>query len=433
MESAVMFYDNTQPHAYWSRAMILVDMNAFFCSVEQVDHPELQGRPIGITNGSQGTCIITSSYEARAYGVHTGMRLKEAQRICPGFLQIPARPERYAQVSSRIMEALSGITPDMEIFSVDEAFLDITHCQRLLGTPHQIAKRVKQTVLEVSGGVLCSVGVSGDRTTAKYAAKLDKPNGMTLIPPGVAKQTLTRVPVTELCGIAKGIGRYLAERGVYTCGDMRRLPIGEIGRRFGNPGRRIWLMTQGLDPEPVHTDVDAPKSIGHGKVMPPNTRQREVVETFLLHMAEKVATRLRLHHFRASLFYIGVRIDEGYLSRKYRCDPPTDHGPAIVAMCQDFLDNHWAGQGCHQVQITALDPKYADCQLDFLQPDHQRQDRLNQAMDHINQRYGEFTLAPVRLLSRSKMPNVIAPAWKPFGHRETILQHPTSQYVSRPD
>lgn len=418
-----MHYDDNRPDTYWSRAIILVDMNAFFCSVEQMDHPELQGRPIGITNGSQGTCIITSSYEARAYGVRTGIRLKEAQRLCPGFLQVPSHPERYAQVSSRIMEALSRITPDMEIFSVDEAFLDVTHCQRLLGTPQRIARLVKQTVLEASGGVLCSVGASGDKTTAKYAAKLQKPNGLTLIPPGQARETLAKVPVTELCGIARGIGRYLAERGVYTCGDMRRLPIGEIGRRFGNPGRRIWLMTQGLDPDSAHTDVEAPQSIGHGKVMPPNTKNRSVIEVFLLHMTEKVAARLRLHHFRASRFYIGVRIDAGFLSHKYRCDPPTDHAPDILAMCQDFLDRHWGGQGCHQVQVTALDPRPTDHQVDFLQPVHQRRDRLNQAMDSINGRYGEFTLAPVRLLERSRMPNVIAPAWKPFGHRETILMN----------
>jgi DNA polymerase IV len=416
-----MHYDDTHPEAYWSRAIILVDMNAFFCSVEQMDHPELQGRPIGITNGPQGTCIITSSYEARAHGVRTGMRLKEAQQLCPGFLQVPAHPERYAQVSSRIMAALASITPDQEIFSVDEAFLDVTRCQRLLGTPQRIAQRVRQTVLEASGGVLCSVGASGDKTTAKYAAKLQKPNGLTLIPPALARETLAGVPVTELCGIARGIGRYLAERGVHRCRDMRRLPIGEIGRRFGNPGRRIWLMTQGLDPDPVHPEVAAPKSIGHGKVMPPNTRSREVIEVFLLHMTEKVAARLRLHHFRASHFYIGLRIAEGFLGRNYRCDPPTDNAPDILAMCQDLLDNHWAGQGCHQVQVTALNPSHADCQIDFLEPDRQRRDRLNQAMDSINRRYGEFSLAPVRLLERSRMPNVIAPAWKPFGHRETIL------------
>ncbi|MEJ2465881.1 MAG: DNA polymerase IV [Candidatus Thiodiazotropha sp.] len=425
-QPAVMHYDDNHPEAYWSRAIILVDMNAFFCSVEQMDHPELQGRPLGITNGPQGTCIITSSYEARAYGVRTGMRLKEAQRRCPGFLQVPAHPERYAEVSSRIMKALENISPDIEIFSVDEAFLDVTRCQRLLGTPQRIARLVRQTVLEASGGVLCSVGASGDKTTAKYAAKLHKPNGLTLIPPGRARETLARIPVTELCGIANGIGRYLAERGVYTCSDMRRLPIGEIGRRFGNPGRRIWLMTQGLDPDPIHTGVDAPKSIGHGKVMPPDTKSRAVIEVFLLHMTVKVAARLRHHHFRASHFSIGVRVDEGFLSRKYRCDPPTDNAPDILALCQHFLDNHWAGQGCHQVQVTALDPRYADYQVDFLEPTHQRRDRLNQAMDSVNRRYGEFAVAPMRLLERSRMPNVIAPAWKPFGHRETILQHPSA-------
>ncbi|MES9830998.1 MAG: DNA polymerase IV [Candidatus Thiodiazotropha sp. DIVDIV] len=418
-----MQFDDTCPDSYWSRAIILVDMNAFFCSVEQIDHPELQGIPIGITNGSQGTCIITSSYEARSYGVRTGMRLKEAQRICPEFRQVPAHPERYARVSSRIMESLADITPDLEVFSVDEAFLDITRCQRLLGTPQQIAHRVKQAVSDAAGGMLCSVGVSGDKTTAKYAAKRNKPNGLTIIPPGQARSELARIPVTELCGIARGIGRYLAERGVYSCGDMQRLPIGEIGRRFGNPGRRIWLMAQGLDPDPVHTDVAAPKSIGHGKVMPPNTKDREVIDTFLLHMTEKVASRLRLHQFRATHFYIGVRLEAGFLSRKYRCDPPTDHAPEILAMCDDLLDNHWAGEGCFQVQVTALDPKPTGYQADFLNPGQQQRDRLNQAMDNINRRYGEFTLAPTRLLGRSQMPNVIAPAWKPSGHRETILMN----------
>ncbi|MEJ2454200.1 MAG: hypothetical protein P8103_08605 [Candidatus Thiodiazotropha sp.] len=156
--------------------------------------------------------------------------------------------------------------------------------------------------------------------------------------------------------------------------------------------------------------------------MPPDTKSRAVIEVFLLHMVVKLAARLRQHHFRASHFFIGVRIDAGYLGRKYRCDPPTDHAPDILALCHDFLDHHWAGQGCHQVQVTALDPRYADYQVDFLEPDHQRRDRLNQAMDNVNRRYGEFAVAPMRLLARSRMPNVIAPAWKPFGHRETILQ-----------
>lgn len=404
----------------WSRAIILVDMNAFFASIEQHDHPEWQGRAVGITNGLSGTCVITCSYEARAWGIKTGMRVKEAKQKCKDFIQVPARPERYAAVSSAIMHALKTITPDVEVFSVDEAFLDVTRCQRLHGSPENIGRMVKQVVLDASG-VLCSIGISGDRTTAKYAAKLNKPNGLTIIPPWEAKAALHDVPVTELCGIAKGIGRYLAERGVYTCGDMAKLPISELGRRFGNPGRRIWLMAQGEDPEGLTFEVPSPKSIGHGKVMPPNTRNRETLKIFTQHMAEKVATRLRKHGLEAQLFLLAYRTKTGWLGEKLRSTHPTVDGAILYQMGMMILDLYWQGEGIFQIQITALDPRPASIQADFfLQPDPKKKD-LFKTMDAINTRYGEFTLAPARLINRSDMPNVIAPAWKPDGHRETIL------------
>ncbi len=412
---------NHSPCEHWNRCIILVDMNAYFCSVEQIDHPELQGKPIGITNGNQGTCIITCSYEARAYGIRTGMRIKEAKRHYPDFIQIPARPERYAEISVNIMDALLEISPDIEIFSIDEAFLDVTRCQRLLGSPIEIARRVKQTVYEASGGILCSAGVSGDKTTAKYAAKINKPDGLTLIPPWNAAAILAPAPVTDLCGISKGIGNYLALRGIHTCGDMQRLPIGELGRRFGNPGRRIWLMAQGLDPEQIKLNVPPPKSIGHGKVMPPDTREITIIQTFMLHMSEKVARRLRRHGYRARKFYIGLRANDGWLDDKYRHDPPTDHGSDIMRLCYKFLTDHWHGEGVGQVQITALDPRPTGSQMEMFTVDNERRRRLNQSVDKINLQYGEFALAPAKLLQRSTMPNVIAPAWKPFGHRETIL------------
>ena len=116
-------------HQHWPRFIAFVDMNAFFASIEQLDNPEYRGKPIGVTNGKTGTCLITCSYEARALGIYTTMRLKQARALCPGFIQVPARPERYAAVSTGIMHALLDITPDVEVFSVDEAFLDITRCQ----------------------------------------------------------------------------------------------------------------------------------------------------------------------------------------------------------------------------------------------------------------------------------------------------------------
>ncbi|MDT8384181.1 MAG: DNA polymerase IV [Gammaproteobacteria bacterium] len=407
----------------WRRAIILVDMNAFFASIEQLDRPEWRGRPVAVTNGLTGTCIITSSYEARACGVRTGMRLKEARRLCPALIQSPARPERYAAVSSRIMSALDAISPDIEVFSVDEAFLDVTRCQRLLGSPEHIARLTKEIVFQASG-IPCSVGVSGDKTTAKYAAKLNRPDGLTVIPPWEAKARLRDVPVTELCGINKGIGGFLAARGVYTCGDMERLPIGVLAQRFGNPGRRIWYMAQGADPEPLQLGLAAPKTMGHGKVMPPNTRAAGVILTYLLHMSEKLAARLRRHAMVAQTFSIALNTREGWIGNKARSVVPTQNGKTIVQLCKRVIGACWRGQGVHQVQVTALDPRPLNGQLEMFaagaEPDREKQTRAHAAIDTINARYGEFTLAPARLLNRSTMPNVIAPAWKPYGHRQTI-------------
>ena len=410
---------NNHPPATWPRAIALVDMNAFFASIEQHDHTEWRGRPVAITNGLQGTCVITCSYEARAYGIKTGMRLKQARQLCPELIQCPAHPQRYATVSTAIMDALQDITPDIEIFSVDEAFLDVTHCQRLLGTPPRIARLAKQKVFDASG-ILCSIGISGDKTTAKFAAKLNKPDGLTVIPPWEAEERLRDVPVTELCGIARGIGGFLAEHGVHTCGDVKRLPISVLARRFGNPGRRIWYMCQGQDPAGLQQDVPAPRSIGHGKVVPPDTRDNEVLLTYLLHMSEKVGTRLRRHHLQARTFAIGLRTVDGWLGDKPRCALPTDDGRQIMELCRRVMQEHWQGQGVHQVQVTALDPVNRDSQLDLFSTTDDAQDEVNAVMDAVNQRYGELALAPARLLNRSRMPNVIAPAWKPYGHRQTL-------------
>ena len=404
---------------HWERAIVLIDMDAFFASIEQHDHPELRGRPIGITNGLTGTCFITCSYEARQYGIKTGTRIQQAKQLFPDVIQVPARPYRYAEVSTNIMAALRNVTPDVEVFSVDEAFLDITHCQNIYGNPANVGKLVKDIVYE-AGGVTCSAGISGDKTTAKFAAKKDKPDGLVIVPPWNAEAYLSHAPVTELCGIAKGVGKYLNDRGVYVCGDMKNLPISELGGRFGNPGRRIWYMAQGLDPEPIQQTVPAPKSIGHGKVMPPNTKEEKILKMYLHHMAEKVAARLRKHDFEAQRFFIGFLTEQGWLAGKIKTEMPTNDSQEIKALANELLYSSWQGQGCFQVQITALDPKDHGHQLCLFGEKDSKRELINTAMDKINERYGEFTLAPANLLHRSDMPNVIAPAWKPNGHRKTV-------------
>lgn len=403
----------------WKRAIIHVDMNCFFAAIEQKDFPELHGKSVAVTNGEQGTCIITSSYEARAYGVKTGMRLAEAKMLCPNLIQRPARPHRYSEVSSRIMHALQAITPDIEIFSVDEAFLDVTTCQQLHGDPVEIGRMVKRCVYDASG-LFCSVGVSGDKTTAKYAAKCQKPDGFTVILPCEAKARLKNVRVTELCGIANGVGRFLAQRGINYCGEIEKLPIGVLAKRFGNLGRRIWLMCQGADPDPIRTSAPDPKSMGHGKVIPPNTTDLDTIKTYLQHMSEKLASRLRHHNMTAKYYFVGIKSYYiGWIGGKYSTITPTNDGKKIYQLCLQMLMENWQGEGVYQVQITAVDPNVS-YQFDLFESNKTQKNKLHDAIDNINDAYGEFTVTSARLLQRSKMPNVISPAWKPSGHRQTI-------------
>jgi DNA polymerase-4 len=347
------------------------------------------------------------------------MRLKEARRLCPELIQRPARPRVYAAVSTVIMRTLEDISPDIEVFSVDEAFLDVTRCQRLHGTPPRMAHRAKQLVEHVSG-LRCSTGVAGDKTTAKFAAKLHKPDGLTVIPPWETRERLADVPVTALCGIAEGIGSFLAQHDAFVCADVGRLPVSVLARRFGNLGRRIWLMCQGSDPDKVHIDVPPPRSMGHGKVVPPDTRDAEVLLTYLLHMSEKLGARLRRHTLQARHFFIGLRCRGGWVGDKLRLAEPDDDGQAIFRLCRFVVHNLWNGEGVFQVQVTALDPRPCHQQLPLFDNPGPHCDDVNRVMDRVNRRYGEFTLAPARLLGRSSMPNVIAPAWKPRGPRQTI-------------
>jgi DNA polymerase-4 len=398
----------------------LVDMNCFFAQIEQQDYPFWRNRPVGVTNGKLGSTIITASYEARSYGVKTGMRLKEARQLCPDIIQAPSRPNRYAAVSSSIMAALSDISPTIEVYSVDEAFLDLTDCQSLYRGAVHIGQLIKDTISNVSG-LTSSVGISGDKTTAKFAAKLNKPDGLTVIEPWNAEDRLADEDVTELSGINTGIGRFLAQYGIHKCGDMKKVPMSLVAKRFGNPGRRIWLMAQGKDPEPVITEVKDPKSIGHGKVMPPGTKDKDVLLTYFQHMSEKVGLRLRRHQFQSDTFFIGVKTELGWLSTKAKLQNSTDDGGTIYEICQEFVEKYYQNQQCRQVQVTALSPEHGK-QQDLFIDNHAKQKRetLNQALDDINERYGEFTVAPMRVIGRGEMPNVIAPAWKPTGHRKTI-------------
>ncbi len=404
----------------WSRAILLIDMDAFFAAVEQKDHPHLRGKPIGITNGIQGSTLITCSYEARAFGIKTGMKFWQAKKLCPNLIAVGSRPDRYAEVSRDIMTIVGSFSPDLEVFSIDEAFLDITRCQRLHGDPQTVAYKIQEAIF-AGVGLTCSIGVSGDKTTAKYAAKLGKPNGCTVIPPWQSKKILAPVPVESLCGIGPGIARFLNRFGVKYCGDMPKIPMGVLAKRFGPFGRRLWLMCQGMDPYGVVKASAPAKSMGHGKILPPGTSEITIVLSYFRQMCERLAARMRRHQATSDCFFIGMRVPHvGWLGEKYRTEIPIDDGFQLYQLCLQCMRQFGSGYVVKQVQVTALILYQGNQQYDLFASSDDEVAQRNQAMDQVNQQFGAGTLIPAGMMATGQLTKVIAPSWKPEGVRDSL-------------
>jgi DNA polymerase-4 len=264
--------------------------------------------------------------------------------------------------------------------------------------------------------------VAGTKSTAKIASDLKKPNGLTVIPPWEARQRLDAVPMKKLCGLGPNIAEFLSLYGAQTCGDVARLPLTVLARRYGVTGKYLWLACQGKDTAPVAPEVAPPQSIGHGKVLPPHTRSAPVIEVYLRHMCEKVAARLRRYDMQAGQLYVGLRLEAPHedISQLFPLPYGMPDGKQLFELAWKFLRCRWRGEAVTQVQVTASDLRPASGQLDLFPEGNNRVTRRFGAIDRINLRYGEFTVAPATLLNRSTMPNVIAPAWRPDGHRQHI-------------
>ncbi len=229
------------------------------------------------------------------------------------------------------------------------------------------------------------------------------------------------MPVEELCGINNGIKQFLARYGVFTCGDMAKLPISVLGKRFGNLGKRLWLMCQGLDFAPVETQIAAPQSMGHGKVLPPNTTSSEFIQCTLLGLCEKLAARLRRHDMQAQCFFIGFRHRQlGWLGEKIKLVYPTQDSRLLYKQALRILKMYWHGEPICHCQVTACDPHPAGQQLSLLETVNSKQAQLNKTVDAINDRYGHNTVLNAAILKHESSPEVIAPAWRPNGHRQSL-------------
>jgi DNA polymerase-4 len=373
---------------------------AYFPSIEQLDFPELRGRPVAVTNGisAASSTIISSSYECRLKGISTGMRLREAQRLCPDIIARPSRPDRYTQLSTKIMSALHNVSPDIEIFSVDECFIDLVPVLSLYGSVKTVADLVRKTVYQASGGLRCSIGVSEGKLTAKYCAKSHK-GGTTIIPPDKIKEYISHSPIGDICGIGENIEKYLQQRGVYKCGDIEKIPMTELSKHSGDIGRRLYLTCLGNDPFPVDTRLAEPKTMGHGKVLPPATKDKDFVLGIMRRLVERLSARLRRNEMMCSLFSIKYKTDLGWSKERYRTKATNQ--TSIIWQQVEKHFKPWIEdiEPLYQVQITAKNLESIHVkQLElFEEPSTENQaskhnNKIDELKDMINAKFGKHTL-----------------------------------------
>ena len=277
-----------------NRTIMHIDQNAFFASVEQQANPVLRGKPIAVVGSGGRTVITTCSYEARAFGVKTGMAIWEGKRCCPELIIVVGDNKKYTYTSSQIMEIFKDYTPDVEAFSIDEAFLDVTRSLGIFGTPENIAYKIKARIKH-RFGITCSIGIAPNKLLAKLASDLQKPDGLVDIKPEDVPQVLERLPVKELCGIGKKTEYQLKVMNINTCGELGRCDERRLMRKFGVVGKRLKEMGRGIDDSPVipFGEEQEIKSVGHSMTLERDISDPVDIRRYILQLSEMVGSRAR--------------------------------------------------------------------------------------------------------------------------------------------
>ncbi|HEV8534671.1 MAG TPA: DNA polymerase IV [Candidatus Limnocylindria bacterium] len=380
-----------------TRAILHCDLDAFYASVEQRDHPEYRGKPVivGGDGPNERGVVMAASYEARAFGVRSAMPLAIAGRLCPTGIYVPGNFDRYAEASDQVMAVFDERTPLVEPISLDEAFLDVTATEHLFGGAVEMAKEIKRAVRERCGLVV-SVGVATNKLCAKVGSDLRKPDGLVIVPAGGEAAFLAPLPLERLWGVGPKTREVLAGWGLATIGQLAAFDRSVLETRLGEHGTDIWERANGIDEGEVATD-HMPKSVGHSHTFDENTLDPTKIESMLLRLAEGVGRRLRDQTLRGRTITMTLRVAPFETRTRQRTlAEATSDDVAIFRVARQLLraalaDDREGGRTSPVrligVSVSGLG---AGEQLGLF--DAARHARLNAALDAIRARFGDDAL-----------------------------------------
>jgi len=402
-----------------NRTIIHIDMNAFFASVEQAANPDLQGKPIAVVGGGGRTVITTSSYEARAKGVKTGMAVWEGKRTCPELIIVVGDNRKYTHTSTKINEIFRDYTPEVEAFSIDESWLDVTHSLSLFGSPERIAHLIKARIRH-QFGITCSIGIAPNKLLAKLASDMQKPDGLTVIRPEDVARVLERLPVNDLCGVGRKMERHLNMMSIYTCGELGRCDEARLTRKFGVVGRRLREMGRGIDHSPVvpFGEEEDVKSVGHSSTLERDISDPLEIRRFLLQLSEMVGSRARRYGVSGRTVHLYVRYADFFSSwgKQTTLRNYINLSDEIYKTALGILDTVVLEQPVRLLGVSLSNLKHQAEQLPLFE-DERKKLFATRAMDDVNDRFGSMAVTFGSLLpGREKAgSHVIPPSWRPDG------------------
>ena len=395
-------------------------MDAFFASVEQRDNPALRGKPIAVAGAGERTVITTSSYEARAYGVKTGMTTYEAKRLCPDIILVVGNNQKYAQVCAELQEICLRFTPDTECYSIDEVFLDITGSHHLFDGPENLARALKAAVRSELG-ITCTVGIGPNVLIAKLASDLAKPDGLRWVDENAVPSLLEALPVKKLWGIGSHTEEKLRAMGITTCGELGRASLSLLTRKFGVIGEHLKAMGNGKLDRPIEVVPQEPKSIGHSTTLPSDIWKREDMLPCLLRLSERVGRRARRYGYMGKKITLTVRYT-GFetFTRQITLPDATNDTGEIYRSAVAILDGIHLRKSVRLfgVALSALG-KEGDQMTLFKDPVREKRAAVARAMDMVNDKFGELTVTYAAAIGEEKDHKVISPAWRPSGVRKS--------------